>query len=159
FKTGQGNGPIGLYGSTAGRQTLAKLIDLDGTVMNLFAPTFYQPANGTAQILAVSNGLYNVNYTYLQNPKVPLTGLSNALPIMAAGYTFQALPEWGSRRAVGELQTIINQMVQQEAQVASAIGAWDALQGAILREVRLINAKLDTAANIRLKNEVFSRLK
>jgi hypothetical protein len=81
------------------------------------------------------------------------------MPVTAAGYTFQAPPEWGKRLATGELQTHINQMIQQEASIASAIGAWDSLQGDILRTLRLINAKLDTATTLRVKNEVFSRIK
>mgnify|MGYP006213424165 CR=1 FL=1 len=41
----------------------------------------------------------------------------------------------------------------------TAIGAWDSLQGDIVRTLRLINAKLDMSANIRLKNEIFTRIK
>ena len=152
YKNGQGNG-------NTGRATLQQMTDIPESVRRLFSPTFVAAANqGNTPILA-RDGLYAVNYTDLSVPKVPLLNLTNLMPVTAAGYTFQAPPEWGKRIATGELQTHINQMIQQEAQIAIAIGAWDSLQGDILRTLRLINAKLDTAANIRLSNEVFSRVK
>jgi len=157
FQTGQGNGSDGLSGSTAGRMTLAQMTSIPNSVRQLFSPTFAETANVTP--IMASNGLFAVNYTDLVSPKVPLANLTNLIPITAAGYTFQAPPVWGRRRVTGELQTHINQMIQQEASLASAIGAWDGLQGDIVRTLRLINAKLDVAANIRLKNEIFTRIK
>ncbi|MBL9139750.1 MAG: hypothetical protein JNK85_28025 [Verrucomicrobiales bacterium] len=159
FEDGQGSG-------SAPRGTLADIdkippemqLYLSEDVRRLFAPTFVDPSGGGTTPVLAKEGLYAVNYTDLESPKVPLDRLTQLLPVTAAGYTFQAPREWGQRLAVGELQLQINRMIQQEAQVAVAIGAYDALQGAILREIRFINAKLDMQANIRLKNEVFGRL-
>lgn len=131
---------------------------LSDDTRRLFNPTFVPDTSGSTPALA-RNGWYAINYTDLSGPKVALTNLVQFMPTTASGYTFQAPPEWGSRAAVGELQLLINKMIQQEAQVATAIGAWDALQGEIVRELRFINAKVDMQENIRLKNEVFSRLK
>ena len=161
FKNGQGSGSIGgvsLISGNIGRQTLATFQTIDNDLRRLFDPTFAQAANGTTPIMA-QDGLYNVNYTDLTTPKVPLANLTQLMPVTAAGYTFQAPREWGSRRAAGDLQILINQMLQQEAQIATAIGAWDSLQGDIVRTLRLINAKVDMTANLRLKNEIFSRIK
>ena len=155
FVNGQGKG-------AAARGTLADIqhnfmpLYLGNDVLRLFSPTLAADTNNNKPILA-RDGWYAVNYTDLNNPKVPLENME--LPVTAAGYTFQAPSSWGARQAAGELQQKINQMLQQEAQVASAIGAWDALQGGIVRALRLANAKLDMMANIRLKNELFSRLK
>ncbi len=156
-------------GQGSGEAPRAKLADirnippelrlyLSEDVRRLFAPTFTRDGSTAAPIEARS-GLYSVKYTDLVAPKVELLNLTSFLPVTAAGYTFQAPREWGKRLAVGELQTLINQMIQQEAAIASAIGAWDSLQGDIVRPLRLINAKYDMSANIRLKNEVFTRLK
>ncbi len=131
---------------------------LNPDVLALFAPSFYPDSTGKVSARA-RDGLYAVNYTDLTSPKVGLDKLTQLMPVTAAGYTFQAPREWGARGAVGELQLLINQMLQQEAQIASAIGAWDSLQGGIVREIRFINAKLDMTANVRLKNEIFTRLK
>ncbi len=132
---------------------------LNEDTRRLFAPTFTAPANGGDPAVTVRNGLYAVNYTDLMTPKVPLDNLSQLMPVTAAGYTFQAPRDWGRRGAVGELQLHINKMLQQEAQVASTIGEWDSLQGSVVRELRFINAKLDMQANLRLKKEIFNRLK
>jgi hypothetical protein len=133
-------------------------VHLSADVRRLFTPTFVPDSSGNAPAQARS-GLYAVNYTDLANPKVPLENLTQFMPVTAAGYTFQAPAEWGSRASVGELQLLINKMIQQEAEIAAAIGSWDALQGAITRELRFINAKVDMQTNIRLKNEIFSRIK
>ncbi|MBX3745651.1 MAG: hypothetical protein KF833_10115 [Verrucomicrobiae bacterium] len=159
FSRGQGSGsaPRGTL-SDIGRPDVVTLQGyLGDSVRRLFAPTF-TPDSSNRGVMARS-GLYAVNYTDLDSPKVPLENLTQLMPVTASGYTFQAPREWGARRAAGELQLLINQMIQQEAQVASAIGAWDGLQGEIVREIRFINAKLDMAANVRLKNEIFTRLK
>ena len=132
---------------------------LSADVRRLFAPTFVSATGGGAAPATVSSGLYAVNYTDLVNPKVPLANLAQRMPVTAAGYTYQAPRDWGARGAAGDLQLLISQMIQQEAAVADAIGAWDSLQGQIVRELRFINAKIDMQANIRVKNEVFSRLK
>jgi hypothetical protein len=59
---------------------------------------------------------------------------------------------------VGELQAIISEMIQQEAAIAQAIGAWDALTGEIIRNLRLANAQLDTTQEIRDRNAAFIRV-
>ncbi len=135
---------------------------LNAGVRRLYAPTFVpdQFFDASSADIMAEDGLYGVNYTELlpADQKVPLDDLDMLMPVTAAGYTFQAPRDWGSRQAIGELQILINQMIQQEAQVARAIGSWDGLQGEIVRTMRLLNAKLSLNNNIRLKNELFSRL-
>ena len=153
---GSGGAPRGTLSNIQKIQPKLQLY-LSESTRRLFAPTF-TPDTGAPGVTARS-GLYAVNYTDLVSPKVPLDNLTQLMPVTAAGYTFQAPREWGSRQAVGELQLQINKMLQQEAQIASAIGAWDALQGGIVRELRLLNAKVDSSANILLQDELFSRIK
>ncbi len=156
FVEGAGRG--GMFGSQVGRQNLFKVQDVSADWRSLFLPTFAPDSTGVIGGMA-RDRYYAVNYTDLESPKVPLDNLTELMPISAAGYTFQAPRDWGKRLAQGELQGLINQMLQQEAAIASAVGAWDALQGEIVRLFRLTNAKLDMEANIRLKNEIYSRLK
>ncbi len=113
---------------------------LNEKMLQTFAPSLASD-DGSVPILA-RDGFYSVNYTDLNNPKVPLENLAQLMPIKAAGYTFQAPTAWGARPAVGELQTIINEMVQQEANIAAAIANWDSVSGDIVAGMRAANAKI-----------------
>lgn len=124
----------------------------------LYSSTFAPDSSGTTPALA-RDGWYSVSYTDITTPKVGLENFSQLMPVKASGYTFQAPTAWGSRPAVGELQTIIGEMIQQEADIAAAIGAWDALTGEILRTMRLVNAQLATTKDITDRNNAFLRAK
>jgi hypothetical protein len=126
---------------------------------DLFAGTFASATNSLSYASNTTSGMFAVNYTDLTNPKVNLTNFVNNMPITAAGYTFQAPPGWGARKATGELQDIINQMIQQEAEIAQAIGAWDALSGESVRILRLIDARLTASGRNQGRDEVFTRVK
>jgi hypothetical protein len=147
-----------LYNAFIGGTGGVSITTLGEDMRALFSATFAPDSSGTTPALA-RNGYYNVAYTDLASPKVPLDNFSQLMPVTAAGYTFQAPAAWGSRPAVGELQAIINEMLQQEAAVAEAIGAWDALTGEIIRNLRLSNAQLNTTDEIRKRNEAFIRSK
>ncbi|MDY0282506.1 MAG: hypothetical protein RBR35_18335, partial [Salinivirgaceae bacterium] len=136
----------------------ASVAKLGENMRTAFAPSFVPDSNGTTPILA-RDGLYSVAYTDLSNPKVRLDNFTQLMPVKASGYTFQAPRTWGSRPATGELQSIINEMIQQEAQIAAAIGAWDAQSGNIVRTFRLANAQLLTGKEIRDRNAAFIRSK
>jgi hypothetical protein len=124
----------------------------------LFNPTFAASSNYTYGA-STTGGLFAVNYTDLQTPKVGLTNFIDQFPITAAGYTFQAPTAWGQRSAPGELQSLITQMLVQEAAIAEAVGAWDSLSGGIIRNIRFINARLTTTGRIQVSNEAFSRIR
>ena len=124
----------------------------------LYAPTFAADASGTTPLLA-RDGFFSVNYTDLTDPKVPLENFAQLMPITASGYTFQAPSAWGARPVSGELQTIIGEMIQQEAAIAAAIASWDSLSGEIVRSLRLANAKMATDRQIRLTNDIWIRTK
>lgn len=132
----------------------AKFMNTPQDMRSLFASTFAPDASGTIPALA-RDGWYSVNYTDINNPKVDLDQFSQLMPVKASGYTFQAPVAWGSRPAVGELQMIINEMIQQEAEIAAAIGAWDALTGEIIRQIRLVNSQLATSDDIYTRNRDF----
>ena len=123
-----------------------------------FAASFVPDSSGTTAVLA-RDEYYDVSFLDLSDPKVPLDGLAQLMPVMAAGYAFQAPQAWGSRPAVGELQLLINRMVQQEAQLALAIDHWDGVADDFIRSLRVANAKLYTDFNVMLANEIFDRLK
>lgn len=132
------------------------ILTIDESIRKIFAPSFAPDASNNIVVKA-SDGMFNVNYTDLSNPRIPLQNMT--LPVTAAGYTFQAPRDWGTRSSVGELQQLVHQMLQQEAAVANAIYAWDNLQGSLVSKIKLLNAKLQSSNDIRQKNEDFLRAK
>ena len=149
--------PDGSGSTILNKETALK--DVDVSVRNLFATTFANATNTLTYGSNTTTGMFAVNYTDLTKPKVNLTNFINQMPITAAGYTFQVPPSWGARKATGELQDLVNQMIQQEAAVATAVGAWDSLTGESVRILRLINARLTTSGLNQGRDEVFSRVK
>lgn len=146
----------GSGGGTGGASN--DITDISSDVRALFTVTFSSASNFFYDSDTTS-GLFAVNYTDLTTPKVPLENFIDQLPVTAAGYTFQAPEDWGMRRAPGELQSLITQMLVQEAAIAEAVGAWDALSGQIVRTIRLLNARLTTTGRIQIKEEGFVRAK
>ena len=140
----------------------AMSLDVASSWRKLYAPSFagdFSAADGGGVAAKVEDGLYSVNYTDLEDPKVPLENLTDLMPVTTAGYTFQAPEVWGSRLSEGKLQQQLSAMLQQEAAIASAIASWDGLTGNIIRTLRLTNAQWVSADAVQLKNEIFSRFK
>lgn len=149
--------PTGSGSSILNKETALK--DVSTGVRDLFSPTFGSASNNTDYSSSSTSGMFAVNYTDLLNPKVALTNFTNQMPITAAGYTFQAPASWGSRPATGQLQDLINQMIQQEAVVAQSIAEWDALTGESIRILRLVNARITTSGRNQGRDEIFTRVK
>ncbi len=140
----------------------AMFLDVASSWRTLYAPSFAGDiaSSGSGGVPAKSqDGLYSVNYTDLENPKVPLAGFADLMPVTTAGYTFQAPDAWGSRLSEGKLQQHLSSMLQQEAAIASAIASWDGLAGKIVRTLRLINSKWVSGDAVQLKNETYERAK
>ena len=137
---------------TEANETKTSLKNAPAGMLEKFAPTFYgeydadgKPIHGSTNA-EKKDGYWNVNYTDLVSPKVDLVNFKENMPVTAAGYTFAARDDWGNRSAVGELQMIITQMIQKEAEVAEAIAAWDALTGETLRQMHVYNSLRFTGA-------------
>lgn len=149
--------PEGSGTSVLNKETALK--DVSGGLRDLFSPTFASSTNNLVYAADTTSGLFSVNFTDLTNPKFDLTNFTNQMPVTAAGYTFQAPQSWGSRPATGQLQDLINQMIQQEAAVAEAIAAWDGLTGDAVEVLRLVNSRLTTSGRNQGRNEIFTRVK
>jgi hypothetical protein len=149
--------PSGSGSSSFNKETALK--DVDVGLRELFSSTFSHASNNLSYASSTTGGMFSVNYTDLVTPKLALTNFVNQMPVTAAGYTFQAPQSWGSRPSTGQLQDLINQMIQQEAAVAQAIAEWDALTGESIRILRLVNAKLTTSGKNQGRDEAFGRAK
>ncbi|MGZ4961100.1 MAG: PA14 domain-containing protein, partial [Limisphaerales bacterium] len=88
----------------------------------------------------------SINYTDFSdtNADPVVNTLDNLnLPIMANGYTFVAPSDWGIRTSPGELQGIINKMVQAQADLNARISDWDGAQSGFVQQLQLCNTKFD----------------
>jgi len=130
--------------------------ELQTDLTSTFAPTFAPDANGVSDVEA-RDGLYALNYTTLSDPRVELDNFTSLMPVSAKGYTFQAPASWGNRLVSGRLQSLVNQMIRQEAAVAEAVAAWDGKAGEIIRTMRIIEARVATSDSIANRNEDFER--
>ena len=149
--------PDGSGTSVLNKETALK--DVSVALRQTFAPTFAHATNELTYNSDSTSGLFAVNFTDLTNPKIDLTNFTNQMPVTAAGYTFQAPASWGSRASTGQLQDLINQMIQQEAAVAEAIAAWDGVAGESVSVLRMINSRLTTTGRNQGRNEIFTRVK
>ncbi len=145
-----------LYDALTGGKGGASLYSISDDTRAIFSPSFAVDGKSLKGPVTARDGLYAVNFTDLSDPKVPLEGLTQLMPVTAAGYTFQAPRDWGKRLAVGELQTQINGMLQQEATLATAIAAWDGVTGDAITAIRLVNAKIDTQRTIDARNKALA---
>lgn len=69
--------------------------------------------------------------------------LKLALPATAGSYSFQAPAEWGQRAAVGELQSLISDMVQTQASLAFSLSNYEAYLEKLKDMVQLLVAQND----------------
>ena len=132
-----------------GYENGAQLKGLPETMKEKFAPSFFDSDNDENIEIHDKDAYWNVNYTDIEKPKIPLVGLTDMMPVTAKGYTFEAPDSWGNRIMVGELQMIITQMIQKEAEVAEAIADWDALTGEIFRQYNVLLSKRWTGGHKR----------
>ena len=100
-----------------------------------------------------SNIVNSLNYSDFTDPNVnsfvdPTMQTNLNLPILAKGYTYVAPTEWGKRSSPGELQQIITQMIQSQAELNSAIYDWSAASGQYIIDLQTVNAKYDNNKTI-----------
>lgn len=116
-------------------------------------------------ILTEGDGITFFEGPYEDGDDAPRVDLVNfELPIKASGYTFVAPDgydydedgdritggeDWGDRASPGLLQRHISKMVQKEAEIAKAIAAWDGMQGELVRQMLLVNARVERDDEVR----------
>ena len=103
-------------------------------------------ASYNINFLDQGNFTNSVNFTDFSNTNQDaiVATLDNLnLPVMASGYTFVAPASWGSRSSPGELQSMISQMVQAQADVNVAINGWNANVQEMKTSILGIQAKYD----------------
>ena len=70
------------------------------------------------------------------------------MPVRANEYAFQTPAEWGRRASTGELQTMISDLVQAEADLHLAVGAYDGAIDAVADAAQLISIRHHTTVDL-----------
>jgi probable HAF family extracellular repeat protein len=93
-------------------------------------------------------GLEKNDYWFgFDSTTVDTTILPVIYPLSAADYGFTAPPEWGQRRAPGELQMALSDLVQANAQLKIALQNYDGLIQNIEAAISLLEAQYDVNAD------------
>ena len=120
------------------------------TLLNSVSSLFGDIANttGNSAQAKASDGLYDLSAADFGTTN-PLASLQFTLPATASTYSLQAPSAWGERPAVGELQTVIADMLQEQIVVAQTLGKYKDMWLDLYRAIDLMtiqyNAKEDTA--------------
>ncbi|MCP5526979.1 MAG: LamG domain-containing protein [Verrucomicrobiales bacterium] len=102
---------------------------------------------GTDTITSAFSHYFNADVNLAGVASTDFSGyLELNLPQTAAGYSFQAPTDWGQRRAPGELQQVLSEMVQAQADVDLAIADYAGNLAAIQDVVNLVRAQSDLGA-------------
>jgi hypothetical protein len=131
-----------------GNSSTATIIGAPNTWYAQYNLTFLDPSQITNSV--AYSDFSDTNHP----PQAPLPNLN--LPVMASGYSFVAPAEWGRRDSPGELQDIISQLVQAQADLNTALYDWDNAQELMIQNLELLNAKvqLQTYLHNNTRNQI-----
>jgi hypothetical protein len=117
---------------------------------------------------AVTSNYYDLSVYDLDDTNT-LANYGYSVPVTAASYTFIAPSEWGKRPAVGELQTVIAEMLQVQIAMADTLASYDDMLRRAKRTIELASLKFETTDRVIglntakqilvVANEVAARLK
>lgn len=115
------------------------------------------PGGGGASIAAAFGNYFpgDAPPDLQSNTNVDFSGvLAINMPRTASGYSFQAPASWGRRRTPGEVQQVLLEMVQAEADLQIALHDYDGLIGDIRDAATLLRAQSGLRAeNIRIQED------
>lgn len=104
---------------------------------------------GNSALALAKDGLYDMTANDFNATNNPLEDLNFVLPVSASTYSLMAPSEWGERPAVGLLQTVIADMLQQQIVISETMGSYTDMWLDLYRSINLMNiqyaAKEDTA--------------
>lgn len=106
------------------------------------------PGGGAETIEATFKNYFSSDVVGLAgNANTDFSGvLELKLPMTADHYSFQAPKEWGQRRAPGEIQQVLSELVQAEADLHLGLADYDSLMASIQDMMDLIQAQSGLAA-------------
>ncbi len=110
---------------------------------------------GDSEITALAlsiNGLYDLSASDFTVTN-PLEYIDFELPVTASTYSLVAPSSWGDRPAVGELQQIIAEMLQQQIDISSTFGAYQDMFIDIVRAINLLEIQRQIDDRIAKRNQ------
>jgi len=96
---------------------------------------------------AVDSGYYDLSVYDLDKTNT-LANYGFEVPVTAATYSFLAPSSWGDRPAVGELQTVIAEMLQVQIAVADTLASYDDMVRKAKRTIELASLKFETTKRV-----------
>ena len=131
------------------------------------------PIFGIDVTVSVSNNTLDQTYydlsVYDLDQTNTLANYGFSVPVTAAAYSFLAPSGWGERPAVGELQTVIAEMLQVQIAIADTLASYDDMLRIAGRTIQLSALKFETTDRVvglntgkkvlEVANEVAARLK
>ena len=120
--------------------------DLLSNVSMLFGDIGNTTGN-SSQARAV-NGVYDRTAADFSGTNNPLANLQFKLPVSASTYSLLASSDWGDRPAVGELQTVIADMLQQQITISQTLGSYQDTWIDLYRAINLMNIQYDAQEGI-----------
>jgi hypothetical protein len=149
----------------------AKLEDIStlfGHDATITLPIFNIQVTGSVSNNTLDRAYYDLSVYDLDQTNT-LANYSFSVPITSASYSFLAPTAWGKRPAVGELQTVIAEMLQVQISIADTLASYDDMLRIAGRTIELAALKFETTDRIvklnvgkkvlEVANEVAARLK
>ena len=107
-----------------------------------------------AQHLALNkDGVYDMSSSDFTDGKNPLADLDFELAVTASTYSLLAPISWGDRPAVGELQQIIAEMLQQQIVISDAFGSYQDMFLDLIRAINLLEIQREIDDRIAKRNQ------
>lgn len=113
--------------------------------------SFGDSGSGAAK---AADGAYDTSSVDLSDPdNESLTDINFKLPITASTYSMVAPDDWGERPAVGELQVIIADMLQQQVAIADTISSYESMWLDFYRAMNLMEISRELDDKIAKRNQ------
>jgi hypothetical protein len=126
--------------------------DMLGNVNALFGDIGGTGGSYSNMALAV-DGLYDMSANDFNANNNPLKDLEFELPVSASTYSLLAPSEWGDRPAVGLLQTVIADMLQQQIVISETMGSYTDMWLDLYRSINLMNIQYEAMENTAKRNQ------
>ena len=108
---------------------------------------------GNSALAKAEDGWYDVSGADFSADNNPLEDFDFEVPVSASTYSLLAPDVWGERPAVGELQIVIADMLQQQIVLAHTLGSYSDMWLDLYRAINLMTIQYDVQESIAKRNQ------
>jgi hypothetical protein len=108
---------------------------------------------GNSEQALALNGLYDASAADFSDTNNPLADFQFELPVTASTYSLLAPKAWGERPAVGEVQTVIAEMLQQQITITKTLGEYTDMWVDLYRAINLMTIQYDVNESIAARTQ------